>query len=117
MHARVQSQGKLVAKRWRISIQRLVQEELHSVPSAEKVASIAQRGKSYIQCLAQENLHPSPSAVTTTSVAKSEKSCILRQEQENFHPVLSVGKVVTEAKRGGTQGKEGLKACRPTSQY
>lgn len=51
----------------------------------------------------------------TTSVTKTEKSCILRRERENLHPVLSVGKVASGAERGGTKGREGLKACRPAS--
>ena len=85
------------------------------MPSARRVAFSAQRGKSSIECLAHENLYPSPSAAMTTSVAKSQKSCILRRERENLHPVLSVGKVASGAKRGGTQRRERLKACRPTS--
>ena len=83
--------------------------------SARRDAFSAQRGKSSNLCLAHENLHPSPSAVMTTSVAKSEKSCILRRERENLHPVLRVGKVASGAKRGGTQRRKRLKACRPTS--
>ena len=85
------------------------------MPSARRVAFSAQRRKSSIQCLAHENLHPSPSAVMTTSVAKTEKSCILRRERENLHPVLSVGKVASGAKHGGTKDREWLKACRPAS--